>query len=102
MKNATHTVTTIEEVNLAELAKTSSKEKEELEYLDWSLVLLIRFTSFSFEQLLKQLEQAKRLNCTEAQAEIEILLSNKYSMTYAHHLAECRSDTSSADGSDNR
>lgn len=102
MKNATHTVTTIEEVNLAELAKTSSKEKEELEYLDWSLVLLIRFTSFSFEQLLKQLEQAKRLSCTEAQAEIEELLNTRYSFNYATYLRECMSDMSSADGSDNR
>ena len=99
---ATHIITTVQAVDFAKIARDSAKEKEELELLDWSLSLLIESTNFGFEMLLQQLDQARRLNCTESEYKIEKLLNEKYSFSYKAHLEECKPDNSSADGSDER
>jgi hypothetical protein len=107
MTTPTHVIKTVEAVNLAELAKEqnsqlSEQQKAEREYLDWSLCLLIANTNFSFEELLKQKDQAERNDCTEAEYKIEELLKTKYTFSYEHHRIECKSDHSGASDQDNR
>jgi len=88
-------VTTYEIINQAEEAKLSSKEREDLEQLDWSLCLLIACTNFGFEELLKQYNQAVRLYCTETQDKIEKIMLDRYPASWRH---EMESDYSSANG----
>lgn len=95
-------VTTVEEVDFAKIAREEAEEKQNLEQLDWSLCLLISVTNFGFEELIKQLEQAKRLNCTEAEYKIDKLLRDRYTFSYEAHRRENESDHSSADGSEER
>ncbi len=95
-----------EPVDFANLAKQEARRKaqeiEDNDYLDWSLCLLIDFTNFGFEQLIKQLDQAKKYNCAQAEGKIEKILREEYKENYKFHLKEQEPDNSSADGrSDN-
>lgn len=113
MSENTHTVTTIEPVDFFQLAKDEARvkaagkpltqeEKNDIEELDWSLCLLIECTSFGFDQLIKQLNQAKKYYCTEAEAKIEKILWEKYPASYKYELLESQSDHSGASDQDNR
>lgn len=100
----THQVTIVEPVNMAEEMKKSLHSKnEELELLDWSLSLLIQSTNFGYEQLKKQLEQAKRLGCVGTEEEIMEVINERYAFSWENDKKDSKGDTSGGSlGSDNR
>lgn len=100
----THQVTIIEPVNMAEEMKKSLQSKnEELELLDWSLSLLIQSANFGYEQLLKQLDQAKRLGCIGTVEEIMEIINERYAYSWELDQRDLKGDfTGGSLGSDNR
>lgn len=100
----THIVNIVEPVNMAEEMKKSIQAKnEELELLDWSLSLLIQSTNFGYEQIKKQLEQAKRLGCIGTEEEVMEVIKERYAFSWENDLRDSKGDFSGGSGgSDNR
>lgn len=93
-----------EAVDFAALAKQQEKIKtEEQEYLDWTLSLVIQTTDFGYEQLKKQLAQAKRLSAVGTQEEIMEIIEERYAYSWAADNEDSKGDfTGGSLGSDNR
>ncbi len=100
MKNATHTVTIYEDAD--KLVREAIEKKYAILDLDAHLGMLWKVVPFQFEAAIKFMETALKFDCTETAEMImrDLRKSNPY--LWSAYKDSQRSDTSSADGSDNR
>lgn len=92
--------TTIEGVNLDQLAKEAAEQKEAIEKLDFLLLSHWKQIVYDFEASIDFMETALKFHCMDTAETIKRDLRKSNPFTWAAYVNDNRSDMSSADGGD--
>lgn len=93
-------ITTVEQVDLNEVAKKAAEEKEAIESLDFHLLMLWKMCHFDFEASIKFMETALKFHCEDTAENIKQDLRKSNPYTWAAYVKDNFTDNSSADGSE--